>query len=127
MCPRRKADRDHIGQVLTNLITNAIKYSPNGGEVIISSISMNGSLKITVQDFGIGIPHNMKHRVFDRFFRVSNPKVKAFPGMGLGLYISTGIVQYHGGSIHVDSKEGQGSTFSVIIPYSGAPENEQGN
>jgi two-component system CheB/CheR fusion protein len=122
------ADREHIGQVLTNLVANALKYSPDGGDVIVSTTEADGNVKITVQDFGIGIPDNVKHRVFDRFFRVSNPKVKAFPGMGLGLYITAGIVHYHHGSISVESKEGEGTTFSVTIPYDGiTAENGQEN
>lgn len=114
--PLIKADREHIGQVLSNLITNALKYSPDGGDVVVTSSTTNESIQIRVQDFGIGIPPNMKHRIFDRFFRISHPKVKAFPGMGLGLYITAGIVHLHGGTINVDSKEGQGSIFTVTLP-----------
>ena len=71
---------------------------------------------ISVQDFGIGIAQEQHEHVFDRFFRVSNPEAKTFPGLGLGLFISAQIVRRHGGRIWVDSQEGEGSTFSFSIP-----------
>src|SRR5205085_6825058 len=104
-------------QVITNLVTNAIKYSPGGGEVLIRSKSENGQLTVNIKDMGIGIPEELQGKVFDRFFRVSNPQIQTFPGMGLGLYISAGIIRRHGGTISVVSYEGKGSEFSFTLPH----------
>jgi signal transduction histidine kinase len=114
------ADKERIGQVLTNLISNAIKYSPNGGDVIISSVEVQGGVQVTVRDSGIGIPEDLQKRVFDRFFRVSNPRIHSFPGMGLGLYITAGIIHKHGGTISATSKAGEGSVFCFTLPYDGS-------
>ncbi|HEU4551491.1 MAG TPA: PAS domain S-box protein, partial [Chitinophaga sp.] len=111
------ADREHISQVLTNLISNAIKYSPQGGDVIITTKEADEGVRLSVQDFGIGIPQALIDRVFDRFFRVGNLERQTFPGMGLGLYITAGIVQRHGGIISVNSREGEGTVFHVTLPY----------
>lgn len=111
------ADRDRIGQVLTNLISNAIKYSPEGGDVDIISQSTEDGVRVTVSDKGIGIPPEVKDKVFDRFFRVMEHRITSLPGMGLGLYITAGIIHRHGGTISVESEVGKGSTFSFILPY----------
>jgi signal transduction histidine kinase len=111
------ADKERIEQVLTNLIINAIKYSPDGGDITIKTEDTKYALKVSVQDKGIGIPEEMQPKVFDRFFRVGRPHAESFSGMGLGLYISAGIIQRHGGTINVESKPGKGSTFYFIIPY----------
>ncbi len=111
------ADKERITQVLTNLISNAIKYSPNGGEINITTASVNGGIEVVVRDRGVGIPSAKVNKVFDKFFRVGNPKVNTYPGMGLGLFISAGIIERHGGTISVDSKEKEGSVFSFTLPY----------
>ena len=113
------ADRERIGQVLTNLLSNAVKYSPPGSEVTISTKSMKNGIKVSVQDNGIGIPENMLNSVFNRFFRISNPQIQTYPGMGLGLYISAGIIERHGGIISVESTEGEGSNFYFTLPANG--------
>lgn len=110
------ADRERIGQVLTNLISNAIKYSQDGEIVIISEMLPDG-IKVSVRDYGIGIPPEFADKVFERFFRVSNSVMSTYPGMGLGLYISAGIIQQHGGTIFVESKTGEGSVFSFTLPF----------
>lgn len=112
------ADRERIGQVLTNLVSNAIKYSPQGKEVALSCHLANNFLTIEVQDQGIGISEEMQQKVFDRFFRVKDSQLQTFPGMGLGLYITAGIVHRHSGTISVKSELGQGSTFSFTLPVS---------
>jgi two-component system CheB/CheR fusion protein len=112
-----EGDRERIGQVLTNLVTNAIKYSPSGGKVIISTENKGNHLLVSVADKGIGIADKYKERVFDRFFRISNAELKTFPGMGLGLYISSIIIQRHGGTIDVKSKPGKGAVFRFTLPY----------
>ncbi|MBT1707959.1 PAS domain-containing protein [Fulvivirgaceae bacterium PWU5] len=113
------ADKERIGQVLTNLVTNAVKYSPDGGDINVSTEpdKDKGGVRVTVTDYGIGIEEANKAKIFDRFFRVNDPRVKAFPGMGLGLYISTIIVQRHGGTIGLSSRPGKGSVFHFTLPY----------
>ncbi|HEY0742537.1 MAG TPA: PAS domain S-box protein, partial [Chryseosolibacter sp.] len=111
------ADAERIEQVLTNLVSNAIKYSPDGGNITITSEAVDNGIKISVTDEGIGIPEELQAKVFDRFFRVSNSSVATIQGMGLGLYISSAIVQRHGGKLWVESKPGNGSVFSFTIPY----------
>jgi signal transduction histidine kinase len=104
-------DSYRTGQVLTNLLNNAIKYSPHGKKIIVSSKSGKDKVTIFVQDFGIGIGKAHLNKVFNRFFRVSDSKLNTFPGLGLGLYIAAEIIKRQGGSINVKSKEGEGSTF----------------
>lgn len=111
------ADRKLIGQVLTNLISNAIKYSPKGGKIIITTSETGNGIKVDVQDSGIGMPDAVREKIFDRYFRVSNPLTATSPGIGLGLFITAGIIRQHGGTISVESKEGAGSTFSFTLPY----------
>lgn len=110
------ADKERIGQVLTNLLSNAVKYSPDSDKVIISSLKDDHTLKVSIQDFGIGIPSESQPRVFERFYRVQDPVIKAYPGMGLGLYISAEIVRQHGGEIILQSEPGKGANFTVILP-----------
>jgi signal transduction histidine kinase len=110
------ADRERLGQVLTNLVSNAIKYSPEGGEIVITSEGIKNGVKVSVKDHGIGIPQDMLRKVFDRFFRIGNPQIFTYPGMGLGLYITAGIIQRHGGTIFADSTPGEGSLFTFTLP-----------
>ncbi|RKR84956.1 PAS domain S-box-containing protein [Mucilaginibacter gracilis] len=110
------ADKDRIGQVLINLITNAIKYSPGSDEIIISSKIVDGTVEVCVRDFGIGIAKDKLGKVFEQFYRVSGDKEHTFPGLGLGLYISSEIIKREGGKIWVNSIEGQGSTFCFSLP-----------
>jgi two-component system CheB/CheR fusion protein len=115
------ADRERLSQVLTNLVTNAVKYSPDGGEVTVTSTDEGDEVTVAVRDQGIGIPEDLQQRVFERFFRIGHTQVNMFPGMGLGLYISAGIAHRHGGTIRVESKPGQGSLFSLRLPYERVP------
>jgi signal transduction histidine kinase/CheY-like chemotaxis protein len=109
-------DRERIGQVITNLITNAIKYSPSADKIIVESTVDKDMVTLRVQDFGVGIPKEKQERVFEQFFRVSGPKQDTFPGLGLGLYISSEIIKREGGKIWVESEEGKGSTFCFTLP-----------
>lgn len=109
-------DRERIGQVITNLITNAVKYSPESDKIIIKSISAKDFITLQVQDFGIGIPKDKKNKVFQQFYRVNKPGNNTIPGLGLGLYISSEIIKYQGGRIWAESTEGKGSTFSFSLP-----------
>lgn len=111
------ADRERIGQVITNLLTNAIKYSPHSKEVIVSTSYKNGEVKLCVQDFGVGIPQSKQDKVFERFYRISGPKEDTYPGIGLGLYISSEIIKRENGRIWVESIKGKGSTFCFCLPH----------
>jgi len=110
------ADKDRIGQVLINLITNAIKYSPDGKRIIIKLIPEKTQAKIAVSDFGIGVKEEYKEKIFDRFFQVKViPGVSS--GMGMGLYICSEIVKSHNGKIWVESTWGKESTFYFTLPF----------
>jgi PAS domain S-box-containing protein len=110
------ADKNRISQVIINLLTNAIKYSPNSTKIKINLEQEDGEISISVQDYGMGIPKKHLNRVFDRFYRVLDDKDKTYPGFGMGLYISREIIQRHGGNISVVSQVGKGSTFSFSLP-----------
>jgi two-component system CheB/CheR fusion protein len=114
--PQVFADRERISQVITNLMSNGIKYSPQGGEIIVSTYAKNNWLYLIVEDFGIGISDESTKHLFDRFYRTNNPVIRTFPGLGLGLYITGEIVKRHEGSVKVESKEGRGSKFIVTLP-----------
>src|SRR5581483_9243880 len=101
------SDKERIGQVLINLIGNAIKYSPYTKEIFVHSSFENDAIKVCVQDFGVGITKDKQEKVFDRFFRVSGPDKETYPGLGLGLYISNEIIKRLRGKIWVQSIEGK--------------------
>ena len=109
-------DKERISQVITNLLTNAIKYSPDAKEIIINTQEKDGQVQLCVQDFGIGISAGKKDKVFEQFYRVSGSKEHTFPGLGLGLYISSEIIKRLQGRIWVNSIEGKGSTFCFSLP-----------
>ncbi len=112
-----RADRERTGQVLINLISNAIKYSPEADKIIVSAkMKDRDHVEVCVQDFGIGMNEQMQQRVFQRFFRVSESTSKTYPGLGLGLYIASEIVNRQNGRIWVKSKENEGSTFYFMLP-----------
>jgi signal transduction histidine kinase len=108
-------DRYRLSQVLINLLTNAIKYSPQADKVIVKLAKANRSVRVAVQDFGIGIPRNEREKIFERFYRIQNEKTMTSSGLGLGLYISAEIVRRHRGEIRVKSN-GRGSTFTFSLP-----------
>jgi signal transduction histidine kinase len=109
-----QGEKHRLEQVLSNFLSNAIKYSPEATEIFISSHLLNNEVKVSVRDFGIGIPADQQEYVFDRFFRVQESSRK-FSGLGLGLYISAEIIKRHGGSVGVES-DGNGSEFYFKIP-----------
>jgi PAS domain S-box-containing protein len=111
-----KGDKNKIGQVITNLISNAIKYSPKADKIIVSITNGKNKIKFCVQDFGIGIANEKQAKVFTRFFRVSGDKENTFPGLGLGLFIASEIIKRHKGKISLQSEEGKGSTFCFTLP-----------
>jgi PAS domain S-box-containing protein len=110
------ADKFRIYQVLTNLITNAVKYSEEGKEIHLQVKRIEGKVIVSVKDFGIGIAKDQQIKIFDRLYQVTDSKEKTFPGFGMGLYISKEIIKRHHGNIWVDSEKGKGSTFYFTLP-----------
>ena len=113
--PAIRGDRARLRQVLGNLIENAVKYSPEGGEVRISAAAANGAVRIAVRDAGPGIPLDQQVRIFEKFGRVDVPGASK-PGTGLGLFIARSIAEAHGGSLEVSSGGEPGSTFTLTLP-----------
>ena len=109
-------DRDRIGQVLINLVTNAIKYSPLADKVIVRLATAPQKAIVSIQDFGVGIAEAHQDKIFERFYQVTDPEENTFPGLGIGLYLSCEIVRRHGGNIWVESSKGKGATFYFTIP-----------
>ena len=105
------ADRDKIGQVLNNLLSNAIKYSPNGGTITLGCEKQVGMVKIYVRDEGVGISPENQKRLFHRFYRADDDRLKTVSGFGIGLYLVSEVLRYHQSQIEVESKEDGGSTF----------------
>ncbi|MXV51322.1 PAS domain-containing protein [Pedobacter sp. HMF7647] len=114
--PEIYADKDKIGQVITNLVENAIKYSPQPGDIVAQSFVKPREVVFRVIDYGIGISKNKQDKVFEQFYRVNEKAHLVYPGLGLGLYISSEIIKRCGGKIWFESEEGRGSTFSFSIP-----------
>lgn len=110
------ADRDRIGQVITNLLTNAIKYSPKGNDIIVSAKTGDDDVHISVEDFGMGITEENQQRIFEQFYRVNEKNDATYPGLGMGLFISREIIKRHHGTISVESQVGKGSMFSFSLP-----------
>jgi signal transduction histidine kinase len=111
-----EGDRDHIEQVLNNLVDNAVKYSPAGGTITVSFGEEAGKVAVCVKDEGLGISPEQQAAIFELFYRSPGAKTQHAGGMGLGLYISSEIVKRHGGEIRVESSPGSGSTFRVLLP-----------
>ncbi|WP_316825991.1 ATP-binding protein [Pedobacter miscanthi] len=110
------ADRDKIGQVLSNLVSNAIKYSPMGGTVTVTCEKCPGEVNISVVDQGIGINKTDQKRLFDRYYRINDNNHKEVSGFGIGLYLVSEILKYHQSEIKVESEQNQGSTFHFALP-----------
>jgi heavy metal sensor kinase len=109
-----EADRTQMERVITNLLSNALKYTPAGGWVRVSAETRGSNVRLVVEDSGVGIPPNHLPHIFDRFYRVPDPNPEK--GLGLGLSFVAAIVKAHGGEIRVDSEAGRGSRFEVILP-----------
>jgi two-component system phosphate regulon sensor histidine kinase PhoR len=110
-----RGDEARLGQVLVNLVHNAVKFSPDGGEVRIEVRPAEEGVEVAVVDHGIGIPAADRTRVFERFYKVDRARVRG-GGTGLGLSIARHVVQGHGGRIWVDPDGGPGSTFRFTVP-----------
>jgi len=113
--PRIRGDEARLGQVIVNLVHNAVKFSPDGGEVRVTVGHTPDAVQVAVIDHGIGISPTDRDRVFERFYKADRARVRG-GGTGLGLSIARHIVEGHGGRIRVGSEEGRGSTFSFTIP-----------
>lgn len=113
--PEVWGDRTRIIQVLTNLVTNAYKYTPERGQITITAQRVDDSVQVNVADTGIGIAPQAQEKLFTRFFRADHPEVRRVAGTGLGLSIAKSIVEMHGGRIWVKSQLGEGSTFSFTL------------
>nr|WP_276903232.1 PAS domain S-box protein [Pedobacter kyonggii] len=110
------ADREKIGQVLSNLVTNAVKYSPDGSSVSISCQIEGGLIRIEVKDNGIGISEKDQVNLFDRYYRVDNQSTRSISGFGIGLFLVSEILRLHGTKIDLESTLGAGSKFSFRLP-----------
>lgn len=109
-------DRSRLEQVLVNLLANALKYSPHGGQVQVRIERAGEEARVSVIDQGIGIPSREQEQLFQRFFRAGNANTRNYGGLGIGLYVSHEIVTQHGGRFEVESELGRGSTFRFILP-----------
>jgi PAS domain S-box-containing protein len=125
--PLVRADPDRTTQILTNLVSNAIYYTPVGGTITVGAETVEDFVNIYVQDTGVGIREGDKARLFTRFFRADTPLVQARSGTGLGLAIVKSIVELHGGQIWFDSTYGKGSTFSFSLPLADQQVSESGH
>jgi signal transduction histidine kinase len=111
-----EADATRLRQVLDNLLSNAIKYTPTGGAVVLSTSDSDGRRCIEISDNGIGVPHEELGQLFSRFYRASTATRREIPGTGLGLVIARAIVESHGGTISLESWEGEGTRVTVTLP-----------
>ena len=109
-------DRGRVAQILDNLVSNALKFTPSGGRVHVTLKADGGRALLEVADTGVGIPANEQSQLFERFFRSSAARENAIPGTGLGLTITKAIVERHGGTIALESAENAGTTVSVELP-----------
>ncbi|HEY0035645.1 MAG TPA: ATP-binding protein, partial [Longimicrobium sp.] len=111
--PAAWADRERIHQVLSNLVGNAVKFTPQEGRVLVTTVAEDGEIRVSVADTGPGIPPEHLPHVFDRFWQARSTRRA---GAGLGLAIARGIVEAHGGAIGVESEPGRGTTFHFTLP-----------
>ncbi len=111
-------DRDKLTQVLDNIISNAMKYSPEGGNITVTLLHQGHNVRVSISDEGMGIPRESQSKIFDRFYRVDKARARSVGGTGLGLAIAKEMVHAHGGEIWVESEDGQGTTIYFTLPYS---------
>ncbi len=125
-CPDRpvqvRVDGERVKTIVSNLVSNAIKYSPDGGPVEVDLVNNGGIARVSVKDRGVGIAKEDLPILFTRFGRISTPETDHLPGTGLGLYLGRQLARLHGGEITVDSDPGRGSTFTLHLPIAPAPD-----
>lgn len=110
-------DTDKLTQVIDNIISNALKYSPDGGNIRFGIIVQDGFIKAMISDDGMGIPKDNVERIFDRFYRVDRARARSMGGSGLGLAIAREMIEAHGGAIWAESEEGHGTTIFFTLPF----------
>jgi len=114
--PEITADRDRIEQVFLNIITNAIKYTPDGGRIVIRGVANATHVAVSIRDNGIGVPREDQPHLFERFYRVEKSRTTGAGGTGLGLAIAKEMVEAHGGMIRLNSVVGKGTELTVVLP-----------
>jgi len=121
--PAVRGDGVRLGQVVVNLVHNAVKFSPDGGIVAVRTEAWGDDVVVSVEDHGVGVPRAAQDRIFERFYKVDRARQRPEPGggTGLGLAIARHVVEQHGGRIWVESEEGVGSTFRFALPIADAP------
>src|SRR5579864_1035015 len=116
------ADKNKVKQILYNLLSNAIKFTGQGGRVQVRGARLGDDrLRIEVQDSGIGIPAELRHKIFGAFYQVQSASNREYPGTGLGLALTKRLLELHGGSVEFESAPGQGTTFSAVLPLKPGP------
>lgn len=114
--PHAKADAARLREVLVNLVDNAVKYTPAGGEVVVSAAANNGAVSILVSDTGVGIPADVGDRVFEPFFRVKGTRAqRGQPSSGLGLAVAKRFIEAQGGDLSFEPRDSGGTTFTVTL------------
>ncbi|NJO03010.1 MAG: ATP-binding protein [Bacteroidia bacterium] len=111
-----RGDKERIEQVLNNLLDNAVKYSPDANRIDVFISRQDGSIRVAIRDYGVGMTPDELNHIFEKFYRAE--PLKHFKGLGLGLYIVKEIVDFHKGKIWVESKPDEGTTFVVELPLS---------
>ena len=121
--PSIPIDAKRMDQVFTNLLSNAVKYAPDAQRIEVKAGTVGANVVVSVRDFGVGIPKDEVSRLFQKFFRASTST--GIPGTGIGLHLVKHLIELHGGTIAVDSIEGQGTTFSVTFPAEAARQQDR--
>ncbi len=111
-----KGDKERLTTAVVNLLSNAVKYSPNQNKILLQLSEENNFIKTAVTDFGIGISQDHLTKIFERFYRVNDNHQQTYPGLGIGLYITSEIIRRHGGNIYVTSEEGTETNFTFTLP-----------
>lgn len=115
------ADEDKLNQIFSNLLGNAIKYSPDGGTISVTALVEAGNVVVHIKDSGVGMTQEQCGRLFRQYERLDRDSIKNIPGTGLGLYLTKILVDLHGGEVFCDSVQGEGSTFTVRLPIQQPP------